>query len=173
MALATVDILQSMGWNAEVRDGKYGGEGARAGQDKLEVHIKTGAPVNVFLDLSGDEPKYFSFANFTSSGIAKNDPQRAKYIETQKDGGLEKYNREKGMEFGRRYEGKMLLAYAAAESGLDANRYAKIFKLEKYKGAEATADADLGENFDAATDFQQKPTGPVPTVSKPVTGMSM
>jgi len=169
----TVENLKSMGYDAELREGVFE-KGSRAGQARKEVQIKTGAPVNVFLDFTDEEtPKFFSFAHFTLDGIAKSKGgyNKADYIKNKKEGGLEKYNQEQGFEFARRFQGQMMLAYAAARDGIDLKHYVNIFKLDNYKtrGQTATTEADLGDDLDAATDFATPTAREGVPVSRPRT----
>lgn len=169
----TVENLKSMGYDAELREGVYQ-KGARAGQARKEVHIKTGAPVDVFMDFSDEEtPKFFSFAHFTLDGIAKSKGgyNKADYIKNKKEGGLEKYNQEQGFEFARRYQTQMLAAYGAARDGSDLSHYVSVFKLDNYKtrGQTATTEADLGDGFDGATDFATPTAREGVPVSRPRT----
>lgn len=169
-----VGYLKEMGYDAELQDTPYT-KGKRAGEPRCEVHLKTGKPVNVFMDLlNEDAPQFRSFANYKLDGIAERQGyKQAKWIEGR-EGGIEKYNREQGFQEGLKFKGPMMAAYCAAFFGIPLQQISDAFRLQrKGKGADAEAEADMGEGFDAATDFaatatdkpEAAPARPRPTTS--------
>lgn len=171
IAKMMVQNIQSLGFESELKGGVFE-KGARAGQPKLEVHVKTGAPVNVFVDLADTEnPKFLSFANFTLDQISRSNGgyKKADWIANKKEGGIEKYNQEQGFEFARRFKPVLMMAYAAARDGIDLKHYAGVFKLDNYKAKGAAATIEADSDMDVPGDFDAPATTPTAPIVRPNT----